>query len=160
MIDEIDLAAMVADHAGLTRLCADLETVADELPDPPDSLEAARLRDDLLQWLPAHDARERAMMRHLFRNAGKSQPGPALLREIESRRAACLVQGQDIAIALVPGDMPATANTFGYMLRCFFQSCRQAMAFEELAILHLAGERLTADARRLLIGSLARRCGD
>jgi hypothetical protein len=44
------------------------------------------------------------------------------------------------------------------MLRCFFQSCRQAMAFEELAILDLARDRLTAPARALLVASLTRRC--
>ena len=44
----------------------------------------------------------------------------------------------------------------GYMLRCFFDGCRRAMDFTELAILALGERRLTRDARALLIGSLAR----
>jgi hypothetical protein len=160
MIDEIDLIAMVSDHAGLARLCADLEGVADRLPTPPGSAEAARLAEDLVQLLPAHDARERALARRLFEDADHMQAGAAILRQIESRRAACIVQGQDLAAALAPGAMPATANTLGYMLRCFFQACRQAMSFEELAILHLAGGRLTPQARALLAASLSRRCAD
>ncbi|MDH7640433.1 hypothetical protein [Sphingomonas oryzagri] len=158
MIDEIDLVAMVADHAGLSRLCDDLEALADALPTLPGMEAAGRLRDDLLHFLPAHDARERHLCRRLFDQTADGGVASAIVHQIETGRAACIVQGQDLATALDPGAMPTTANTLGYMLRCFFQSCRQAMAFEELAILDLAGDRLTAPARVLLVASLTRRC--
>jgi hypothetical protein len=160
MIDEVDLIAVVVDHAGLSRLCADLEAVADRLPLPPDPADAARLREELLHLLPAHDARERAFARHILAPAGGGPAAPAILRQIEKRRAACVVQGQDLAAMIAPEAMPASADMLGYMLRCFFEACRQAMVFEELAILHLARRRLTGDARTLLIRSLTLRCAD
>jgi len=159
MVDEIDLVAMVVDHAALARLCADLEAVADRLPVPPDPTDAARLREGLLQLLPAHEAREHALGRQLFGKASKTPPAAAILCHIERQRAACVVQGQDVATALADAARHAP-ETLGYMLRCFFDACRQAMAFEELAILHLSSRRLTRDARALLLRSLVRRCAD
>lgn len=159
MIDEISLVGMVVDHAGLAQLCADLEAVADRLPITPDPVEAARLREGLLQLLPAHEARERALCRRLFDQSKKRPAAAAVLRHIEHQRAACVVQGQDIATALIDATRHAP-ETLGYMLRCFFDACRQAMAFEELAILYLSSRRLTRDARSLLLRSLAHRCAD
>ncbi|MCJ2036448.1 hypothetical protein [Methylobacterium sp. J-068] len=50
-----------------------------------------------------------------------------------------------------------SADTLAYMLRCFFAASRQRMAFEMLTILTLAQNRLTANARSLLVDSLSRR---
>jgi hypothetical protein len=40
------------------------------------------------------------------------------------------------------------------MLRCFFDGCRRALAFEELAILNLARRRLSPETGALLAACL------
>jgi hypothetical protein len=159
VIDEIDLVGMIADHAGLARLCDELEALADSLPDPPDREIMRHLQSELENRVPIHDARERALLRSLFGARSATPVAEALLGQIQGRRLACLVQAQDLVAAFKgDGGLP-TPDTLGYMLRSFFQTCRQGMAFEELSILHLAGARLTPAARSLLAHSLVQRCG-
>ncbi|EIZ80745.1 hypothetical protein WSK_0718 [Novosphingobium sp. Rr 2-17] len=161
MIDEIDLAALLANHAGLARLCAELEAVADRLPSRPTKAEVARLSEELLLRLPASDRRDRTTLNHIFLGTHDSEPGKAALAEIGRQRSVCIGQAQDIASVLDPNDLSKlTVETLGYMLRCFFQSSRQAIVFEELAVLHLAAARLTAEARALLVESVARHCAE
>lgn len=157
MIDEIDLAGMVADHAGLGRLCDDLETMADRLPAPPGDGIVQHLREELVNRVPTHDARESALLARLFDDQA-TQPGTEpILEQIRCRRASCVVQAQDLVAAFKGDGIAPGPETLGYMLRSFFQTCRQCMAFEELAILHLGADRLTASASALLVQSL-RRC--
>lgn len=158
MIDEIDLVGLVADHAGLAQLCSELEAVADALPVMPSDEERDRLREELEHRLPTHEAREIALLDALFDRTRASSLDRAILGHIAARRAACVVQAQDLVAALRgDGRLPA-AETLGYMMRSFFQSCRQGMVFEELAILHVAARRLTSAASAILKGSLEARC--
>jgi len=51
---------------------------------------------------------------------------------------------------------PEKIDMLSYMLRCLFDNYRRAIDFEELALLSLAGTRLSAEARLALEHSLER----
>ncbi|WP_454884196.1 hypothetical protein [Sphingomonas oryzagri] len=159
MIDEVDLISLVAGHARLARLCDALEIVADRLPVMPGEAEALRLREDLGHVLPTHEARECAVLAALFGGHPPAGQNRAIMQHIGNCRASCLVQGQDLVAALSDETPAPCTETLGYMLRSFFQTCRQAMAFEALAILHMGDRRLTSDAAALMRASLEARCG-
>ncbi|HEY0269706.1 MAG TPA: hypothetical protein VGC10_01800 [Sphingomonas sp.] len=158
MIEEIDLVAMIADHSDLGRLCDRLEEVADALPGLPPAGAAVRLCQELEQRPPMHEAYERALLDTLFGSAPEAPGQEAAFQHIRRRSGSHVVQAQDLVTALQPGGPRLPPSTLGYMLRCYFEGCRCDMAFEELAILQFAGERLTPDARALLEHSLAMRC--
>ena len=158
MIEEIDLAAIVADHADLARLCDRLEDVADALPRLPSQAMADQLCRDLEHRPRAHEMGERTLFDLLFDGDPIAPGRAAAFRHIRHRRSAHVVQAQDLVTALQPGNSSLPASTLGYMLRCFFDGYRTDMAFEELAILQFAGDRLTPDARALLEHSLELRC--
>eukprot|EP01037_Dinobryon_pediforme_P031313 gene31313-35742_t len=156
VIDEVDVVGLVSDHAALGRLCDRLEHHADRLPQRPSPAEANALRTELRVAFGRHVVREERLFLRLFA-ASLAQPlCHALLDHITAQHSACLAQSEDIVAALKPehGAAPC-AEAFGYMLRGFFQGFRQAMAFEELALLTLGGDRLTPVARAMLTQRLA-----
>lgn len=161
VIAEIDLMRLVADHAEMEQLCARLEAIADALPDRPDPTEAELACLDLDDLPAAHNAREDQLLPAMFARDLAGTLTHSLLDHIHGRHVACAVEAQDLAAALragADGPQAVAAETLGYMLRCFFRGCRDAMAFEQLAILALAGNRLTPGARALLTEGLARTC--
>ncbi|MEG3175785.1 hemerythrin domain-containing protein [Sphingomonas sp. RB3P16] len=157
MIAEIDLVRLVADHAALDRLSDRLEELADRLPQRPGPREAEALCEDLRGRLGQHVVREERLFAALF-TAGPSSPlCHALLDQIGRRHTTCLLQAEDVIAALQPDPVEPLlcAEAFGYMLRGFFEGCRQAMANEELAIVALGEARLTPGARRMLTERIA-----
>ncbi|TPG54040.1 hemerythrin domain-containing protein [Sphingomonas glacialis] len=160
VIDEIDVVGLVSDHAALDRLCDRLEQHADWLPQRPSPREADALRADLRVALGRHVVREERLFTRVFAGSLAQPLCHTLIGQITAGHSACLAQSEDIVAALQP-DAGATLcpEAFGYMLRCFFQGCRQAMAFEELALLALAGDRLTPAARAVLTQRLAAGAG-
>jgi hypothetical protein len=158
MIDEIDLVAMVANHASLGLLCDRLEEIADTLPRLPAPSHALEICRELEHGPATHEAHERALLARLFGTCLAEPSHAALLQHIRNRSGSRAVQAQDLIAALQPADGSLPASTLGYMLRSFFEGCRTDMPFEELAILQIAGERLTADARALLQHSIEARC--
>ncbi|SDA30163.1 hemerythrin domain-containing protein [Sphingomonas sp. NFR15] len=158
VIDEIDLVGLVADHAATERLCARLEACADQLPDRPTLAEIDDLCAALQSRILDHIEREDQLLAAMFARTRSAPLCHALLDQIHMRHVACTVLAQDLVAALdatAPGHRTICAEALGYMLRCFFEGCRAAMAFEELAILALAGSRLTREARALLTERLA-----
>lgn len=157
MIGEIDLAGLVREHAELKRLCATLEAIADDLPILP----RGELLDTLCAALDRHGVsmhvHEEALLTQMFAHEDAALRD-ALLDYLHARHVACSVHAQDILTALRPGradSCPVCAETLGFMLRCFFDDCRSTMVVEKLAILTLAGHRLTRDARALLVEHIA-----
>ncbi|MET4898374.1 hypothetical protein RN629_14655 [Sphingomonadaceae bacterium jetA1] len=162
-IQDIDIVRIVADHRCLANLCNLLERCADELPRLPPEPTAARLCEALTALTepvenecPAYPA-----LTEIY------DPGDpfaaALMEELRIRYATDAMHAQDLADALraAPGMADRiSADTLGYMMRCFFNACRQAMDCEELAILALAGHRLTRAARQALLDSLRFRAAD
>lgn len=162
VIDEIDLAGLVAAHAMTDRLCARLEACADRLPERPDPAEAQALCAELQGRLFRHIEHEGQLLDAMFAQDMADPICHTLLDHIATRHAACATQAHDLIGALVPdasGQRSLCAEAFGYTLRSVFEGCRAAMAFEELAILTLADKRLTPAARELLTLRLATSCG-
>lgn len=156
VIDEIDVIGLVSDHAALDLVCDRLELHADRLPQRPSPREADALRADLRVALGRHVVREERQFMRLFAGSRAQPLCGAVIDHISAGHSACLAQAEDIVAALLPeSGAPLCAEAFGHLLRCFFQGCRQAMAFEELALLALGGDRLTPAARALLTQRLA-----
>jgi hypothetical protein len=160
VIEEIDLMRLIADHRDLERLCVALEGYADDLPH-----QFPEFADNLCRTIEisivAHIEREDARLNAFF---GRDPPTPlarGLLARIRAGHNACAIQAQDLVAALRPDRADGhtlNSDTLAYMLCGFFDYCRQAMAFEELAILQLGGGRLTTEARAMLCNSIAMRC--
>lgn len=159
VIDEIDLMPLVATHLRAEQLCRRLERCADALPVRPDDEELAGLCEELEATAFAHAALENAVLDLLF---GKHPDpfGETLLAHIHARHVTCAVQAQDLLAVLRPQTVERSpcAATLGYMLRCFFDGCRAAMAFGELAVRTLADRRLTPAARLLIEDRLHASC--
>lgn len=160
VIEEVDLMRLIADHCDLERLCAALEAHADDLPRQFPEL-AEYLRRALEVSIIAHSGRAEARLSALFGSEGSTPFAQGLLARIRAGRNARAVQAHDLVAALQP-DRPEGhvlhADALAFMLRGFSDHCRQAMAFEELAILQLGEARLTTDARAMLSDSIAMRC--
>lgn len=142
--------ALLQEHAGLRRLCDRLEATADALPRLP----PPQARQDLalaLGKLAQHQAREEAVLRQLLPLRGAGGLATRLLAQIAGQHALDQIHAQDLGGALTaPGMAEAPVLALAYMLRCFFDGCRRAMAFEELVILTLARGRLSAETTELL----------
>lgn len=161
MIDEIDLVRLIAEQEALAGLCDRLEACADALPALPQPDTRSRLCG-LLDALVARAPQvEEPAFAALFDRDAADALTLALLDQSRRRHADDAVHAQDL-IAMLRSDVEtdtgtASPDALGYMLRCFFTGCRQAMDLELLAILALARHRLTVAARALLVDAIVRR---
>lgn len=157
VIDEIDLVRLIADHSMTDRLCDQLERCADRLPDWPSDAEAERICKALETLVLGDVGREERLLAAMF---GRDLAEPlchTLIESIHMRHAGCVVQAQDLTAMLKAATAckpVISSETFGYMLRCFFEGRRSAMAFGELSILTLGADRLTVAARAALVARL------
>jgi len=161
VIDEIDLAGLVASHATTDRLCTWLEACADRLPERPDPAEALALCAELEGRLLTHIEQEEQLLNAMFARDMADPLCHILIDHIGTCHSACATQAHDLIGALdpdAPGRRHLCAEALGYTMRSFFDGCRAAMAFEELSILTLADKRLTPAARQLLVRRLATSC--
>lgn len=151
MIAEIDLIRLIAEHSAIERLCDQLEMIADRLPERPAAESAQALADRLDSLLAPHNLHEDHLLATMFARDTPCLLTYSLLDHIRARHIACAVQAQDLATTFrSESDDTPSPQTLGYMLRCFFEGCRDAIAFEQLTILVLGGARLTPGARDLL----------
>ncbi len=155
VIHDIDIARLAADHARLGALCDRLEACADALPGGVCESEAAIVARMLSTVVVRHSRDETAVIDALFAGHLDDPLTATIVGRIRARHLCNAIQADDIAAALSGASTPC-AEAFGHMLRGFFDGCRQAMDFTELAVLTLGGTRLTPDARAALIGGL---CG-
>ena len=159
VIDEIDLVRLLAGHAELRTLCDLLEACADTLPVMPSPAQTTVLCQRLTVAIDRYARAGETLLEEMFRREADRPLAAALLARIRARHAIDDSSAQDLIAALDPESTEPDRfppEMLGYMLRCFFDGCRRAMDFTELAILALGERRLTRDARALLIGSLAR----
>ncbi|RYD29332.1 MAG: hypothetical protein EOP89_00165 [Lysobacteraceae bacterium] len=156
-ICEEGIASLVADHRRLKNLCDLLEHCADELPVMPTAFVVQQICD-ALTGLIDKDVPESSPYPDVADLYDPSDPlALVLMEEVHARHTADALHAQDLVDALRGTPEIAhrlSPDTIGYMLRCFFEGCRQAMDCEELAILALARNRLTQGTRRLLMDSL------
>jgi hypothetical protein len=156
VIHEIDFARLIADHAHLRTVCDQLEACGDTLPDRPTDADADAVCRNLRAVVVSHPREENAVIDALFARELDDPLTAALVGRIRARHLSDAIHADDILAALSGASKPC-AEAFGYMLRGFFDGCRRAMDFTELAILTLGTRRLTQEARAALVGGLCER---
>ncbi len=156
MIAEIELTPLIVEQTGWLRLCDQLEAIADALPQSPGAAESARIAAQIeaLVELPAELLEPRLAIPDPARDSGTTL-ADSLLAQVQAMRAARVGQAQDILDAL-DGDPSRQPDLLGYMLRCFFESCRHLIMIERLTLLAAGGTRLLPGARALLTERLTR----
>lgn len=155
LIDEHEIVWVIADHASQRRLCLELEGIADALPDLPSDDRIVRICRQLSTYSLRHFPLETELFLRLT-GQSKYHAANRILKEIRYNHAIDALHADDLAVefkrlsgtsrALHPGEL-------AYMLRCFFDGCRRAIAFEELALLTLGAERMTPAAKKAILAS-------
>jgi hypothetical protein len=157
LIGEDELGWLIADHRVQRRLCALLEQIADELPDLPSEATAQHIGQELSRFARRHLPLETELFIHLC--GGIDCPSSErTLHEVRQNHAIDALHADDLSVELrrLSGSSRAThPGELAYMLRCFFDGCRRAMAFEELALLSIGREKLTPAARQAILQSFA-----
>ncbi|XYD12399.1 hypothetical protein R1A27_31035 (plasmid) [Methylobacterium sp. NMS12] len=159
VIEEADLDRMVIRHEQLACLCDLLEACADSLPIWPTGTQAEQLRLALSAFVVG-ERKGDASLTKIVRCGLQDPLAAALIRHVDARHTDDVVHAEDLIAALQAGPVPngrISAETFGYMLRCFFAAGRQSMVLEEFAVLALGRDHLTASGESLLLSSLCRR---
>lgn len=130
------------------NLCATLERIADDLPNPVDRLLASHAINALREALPRQSRLEEIYLfpalRRVVREGARTEAALHLLSE-ERQNDECLAQ--DIAEHLeyaMQMSKIENPNMLGYMLRHFFECRRRHIAWCRGVLLPLARRRLTA----------------
>lgn len=135
------LQTLEEDHAIQAVLCRDLETLADGLPGMPCLPEVRRLCDRIIWVVDTHfDRAEEAFLRL----PPSVRPGGEEIQRLREMHLLDALHGHDLVVAMwdhaarcgpdltPPGvATPPGAVQLGYMLRCFFDGCRRAIALKE-----------------------------
>jgi len=122
------------DHVVQRSLCHELETVADRLPALPSPAETMRLCKTVQRVTATHFARAERIFATL---PVAHRPGPAFLSALHEMHQFDRMHGEDLASELLRSVEPGTERDVGklsYMLRCFFDGCRRAIALKESGI--------------------------
>ena len=136
------LAKLEASHAELLGLCASLEDIADSLPESVDRKACEDAADILMPLvMKTHRFEEET----LFPMISKSFPDAAMTRTLERLRNEhvedeCYAEDLTDALEQLAGKKAGSvqAETFGYMLRGFFEAMRRHIAFEQTHLPPLA----------------------
>ncbi|CAN5222907.1 hypothetical protein BH09PSE3_BH09PSE3_10500 [soil metagenome] len=159
VIHEVDLVRLAADHAMLRRLCNELEACADALPLSLSPQQLQSLCQRLREFVAKYEVADEVLLKTIFGRNPTDKLTRSLICHIQARHAADAAHAHDLITALDPQAADHdrfSVEALAYMLRCFFDGCRRAMDFEELTILMLGGNRLTPNARELLVSGLSR----
>jgi len=119
------------DHLIQRILCSDLEAVADNLPILPSTLEVRRLCDRIMRVTATHFVRAEQVFDSL--PIGQ-RPGAATLEMLHAMHQLDELHGHDLIVALwqhVGRTNGSHVGELAYMLRCFFDGCRRAIALKE-----------------------------
>jgi hypothetical protein len=157
IIHEVDLVRLAADYIGLRRLCNELEACADALPFTLSPQQIQALCQRLRDFIVSNEDSDETLLKTMFGRDRGDQLTQSLLSRMRAWHANDAVHAHDLIAALDPKAADHdrfSVEALAYMLRCFFDGCRRAMDFEKLTILTLGGNRLTPDARALLVGEL------
>lgn len=126
IIQEADLDRMVTRHEQLACLCDLLEACADRLPIWPTDTQAEQLRLALGAFVEGERESD-ASITNIFRDGLNDPLAAALMRHVDARHTDDVVHAEDLIAALQAGPAPngrISAETLGYMLRCFFAAGR------------------------------------
>ena len=125
------LETIAADHVVQRGLCRDLEALADGLPAVPSQSALDRLCARVAAVTARHFERAEWVIARLPREA---RPDACVLAALREMHALDAMHGDDLVAALQGrfGPLPdAQAGQLAYMLRCFFDGCRRAIALKE-----------------------------
>ena len=126
------LETVAADHVIQRALCRDLEALADGLPALPSPSAIDRLCARVAGVTERHFERAEWVIARLPREA---RPDACVLAAMREMHALDAMHGDDLMAALQGGSggpLPeAQAGQLAYMLRCFFDGCRRAIALKE-----------------------------
>ena len=156
IIDEHEVVWLIADHSTQRQLCTMLEGIADDLPNLPPQDAIDFVEQELSAYSQRHYTLEAKFFGRLADNS-KSPTSEQIVKVIAQNHAIDAIHADDLAVELqrLSGASRACEpGQLAYMLRCFFDGCRRAIAFEELALLKLGGNRLTPAARQAVLRSL------
>lgn len=138
------------DHQIQRALCRDLEAIADALPDVPSPAQVRRVGERIERVSTEHYAHALAVLRAL---PEACRPSDGELATLEAMHSIDASHGEDLVTALwdhVERSPTRHDGQLGYMLRCYFDGCRRAMAFKEALIgraIHTAVDTINADVR-------------
>ena len=156
VIDEHEIIWLIAGRHTQRRLCADLERIADNLPDLPSSEAVRHIEDRLGGYADRHLPPQTELFQCLSGDA-VSAPVSRILKEILHNHAVDATHADDLSVELrrhSGASRAVPAGELAYMLHCFFDGFRRAMAYEELALLNFDHERLTPAAKSAVVPSL------
>ncbi|MFP5078344.1 hemerythrin domain-containing protein [Rhizobium sp. YIM 134829] len=133
----IDLSRI---HREMLSLCADLEQVADDLPDNVDRLECLALAGSLLPVMRGGQRFEEETIYPAIMRAGEEQ----MIRRLKTEHLEDDSSAQELTqvlLAIGQGHPIYNPEAVGYMLRAFFGTMRRHIAFErDHLILQSGGE--------------------
>ena len=125
------LDTLLDDHAIQRLLCDELEAVADGLPALPPLCAIRRLCDKILWITTTHFARAERILSALPSGHG---PTPAEIATLRQMHQLDELHAQDLVAELwshAAGRPSGGVGQLGYMLRCFFDGGRRAIALKE-----------------------------
>ncbi|MGE7204098.1 hypothetical protein ACQKJZ_00295 [Sphingomonas sp. NPDC019816] len=154
VIHEIDLVGMIAEHRRRAAICAWAELIADGLPNRPDDEGLGRFLGTLDDMATRIETGGPPLWDTTLRHGDRDPLGTILRDHVRDRHMADAAAAREV-IAAFDVEADTASETLGYILRGFFAACRGGVEFEQLAVLALAGHRLTPDARAVLTDALA-----
>lgn len=125
------LDTLLDDHAIQRLLCDELEAMADSLPMLPSLCAVRRLCDKILWITTTHFARAERIFSALPPGHGPTPTEIATLRQMHQLDE---MHAQDLVAELwshAAGRPNGGVGQLGYMLRCFFDGGRRAIALKE-----------------------------
>jgi len=131
------------DHFIQRRLCDDLEQLADGLPSLPRSERIQALCGRIAAVTADHFERAEAAFAALPKPRRPTDGALASLRQMHQLDEA---HGQDLISVLSDQPLRVDEHMVGqlaYMLRCFFDGCRRAIALKESWIANAGGSRIS-----------------
>jgi hypothetical protein len=136
------------DHDARLGLCTALESIADMLPALPGPARIRRLCGQIECAAALHFKRADTLLAELAR--GRETRALTDLRgQLAEMHAMDSVHGEDLTAmfwdSIARGSV-ARPGEFGYMLRCYFDGCRRAIAIEQALLILLDPDEDRRDA--------------
>lgn len=139
------LETVEEDHVLQRLLCCDLEAVADRLPDLPSLPNLRRISVRILCVTDTHLPRAEQILRNLPEH---QRPTSEAMDALHRMHALDQLHAQDL-VAMLWQEVAATSEPetgqLAYMLRCFFDGCRRAIALKESFLTYARRTAITRD---------------
>jgi len=136
-------AQLQDDHDVRGALCAELESLADGLPSLPCPARVRRLCNQIEAATSFHFRRADAIL-IAAADGLDVPPVPEMLGRLRDMHVMDAMHGEDLITVLWDSTARGAVTRpgeFGYMLRCFFDGCRRAIALESMVLAAIEKER-------------------